>query len=184
MCSQESDVEAPRQVQRLFLALWPDDEVRAQLAGLARHSLHKTGKRVPTENIHITLAFLGSVDAERRACVEAVAGNISAPPFVLNLDQLGYWRRPRVLWAGASQVPDPLLKLVHDLNTGLKSCGFEPENRPFQAHATLARKVTDGGPVISVDPVVWRVEGFRLIESLTLPTGAVYKEVRAWRLTG
>ncbi len=171
------------QRQRLFFALWPDDQVRQALAALASKSLKRRGRRIPAENLHLTLAFLGPVPPETRSCVEAMADGISGDSFTLEFTHLGFWPRPRVIWSGCDETPRALTALVNALRDGVKGCGLRPESRPYRAHLTLARKA-------SVDPrfgephapVIWSVDGFHLLESKTLSTGAQYKILRSWRL--
>ena len=45
--------------QRLFFALWPDEDARERLATVARDD--STGRWVSRDNLHVTLAFLGAV---------------------------------------------------------------------------------------------------------------------------
>lgn len=171
------------ETQRLFFALWPDEAVRAQLARVLGKVPLKDGKRVAAENLHITLAFLGSVTADRRGCVESVAAAIRGTGFRLTLDRIGHWPKPRVLWAGSSATPAELLALVQALTEGLRRCGFKPEARPFQAHLTLARKVSHVKPGLTMEPVVWQVDRFCLVRSSTLPEGAKYEVLASWPLT-
>ncbi len=56
---------------RLFYALWPDDAARAQLAQAAAALNVHDGQRVRDENLHLTLVFLGAVDAECQAAPAA-----------------------------------------------------------------------------------------------------------------
>lgn len=170
------------EAERLFFALWPDEAVRTQLGHLARKLVHKDGRPVAAENLHITLVFLGSVTAERRACVEAVAGGIRGSGFRLTLNRVGHWPKPRVLWAGPGDMPAELLALVRDLSEGLNACGFTPEARPYQAHLTLARKVSRARPGLMMDPVAWDIDRFCLVRSLTLPEGAHYEVLASWPL--
>lgn len=170
------------ETERLFFALWPDEPVRARLGHLARKLVHKNGRPVAAENLHITLVFLGSVTAARRACVEAVAGGIQGKGFRLTLDRIGHWPKPRILWAGPSDTPAELLALVRDLSEGLRSCDFTPEARPYQAHLTLARKVSRARPGLTMDPVAWDINRFCLVRSLTLPEGVKYEVLASWPL--
>lgn len=168
--------------ERLFFALWPDETVRAQLGHLAHKLVHKDGRSVAAENLHITLVFLGSVTAERRACVERVAGGIRGKGFRLTLDRVGHWPKPRVLWASSDDMPAGLLALVRDLSEGLRACGFTPEVRPYRAHLTLARKVSRARPGLTMDPVAWDIDRFCLVRSLTLSEGAKYEVLASWPL--
>ncbi len=168
--------------QRLFFALWPDDGLRDWMGKLVRHHLHNRGRPVRRENLHITLVFLGSVDAPRRACVEAAAAAIRGQPFALELDRLSWWPRPRVVFAAVSRPPSALLELVGELKRACGECGFEPERRPYRAHLTLARKVSRGPPPMELEAQAWDVRDFCLVESRTLSAGAEYSVLRSWPL--
>lgn len=165
--------------RRLFLALWPGEEERQAMAGLAQKI--PGGRRVPTENLHLTLAFLGATTDQRVACYEDALRDIEVPSLTLVLDRLGYWRKPRILWLGASQTPPALEDLTTELNRRLATCGFTPEKRPFRAHLTLARKHPGPAPVkILVEPVHWSVDRIVLCESVTAKEGARYRLLRRW----
>lgn len=169
--------------QRLFFALWPDDDTRSALASIARERLAGMRARlVPAENLHLTLVFLGSRDAECRACMEHAAGRLSARAFTLELTRTGYWSRPRVLWTAPNRTPEALVVLASTLNDALVQCGHEPESRPFRAHITLARKVRGPLEESMHAPVRWRVGEFCLIASRTLPEGARYTRLASWSL--
>ena len=173
------------QRQRLFFALWPDAEIQGALGEHARQALdRRRARRMPTENLHITLAFLGEVDAATRACAEAAADRVEAEPFRLSIDRLGYWPKKGLLWAGPSTPPEPLERLAADLGEALAAdCDFERDSRPFRAHLTLARKVPKMPPGIAIEPVDWVVERFVLVASETGPEGATYTIVGEWPLT-
>ncbi|NNG12164.1 MAG: RNA 2',3'-cyclic phosphodiesterase [Halobacteria archaeon] len=170
--------------QRLFFALWPDSGVRDALAGFAHAHIRKQARRVPAANLHITLAFPGSVSAGVRECLEAAAADIQGPPFELTIDRVGYWPRPRILWAGSSHTPAEVWSLVKALRTSLLACGLQPETRPWQAHVTLARKAGHALPVTELDPICWSISDFCLVESVTNPSGPVYRIIRRWPLEG
>ena len=176
MSSPEADRE------RLFFALWPDPPVRERLETLAREVVGRNGRRTAAEKLHLTLAFLGARTAGERDCMAAAAAQVGAAPFTLRLDRVGHWRRPRILWAGASVTPAGLMELVSGLNAHLVPCGYQPESRPFQAHLTLARKATRPVPLAPVEPIEWPVHSFCLVRSVTASTGSRYEILHTWRL--
>lgn len=174
----------PSTRQRLFFALSPDESFRTALVNLSHKIVHKRGKRVSPENLHVTLVFLGSTDREQRLCAESVAREVAVEPFVLAFDRLGHWARQRVLWSAPSDVPEGLLSLVKALNDGLRQCGFSLERRPYYAHLTVARKIAGPVPETRHEPLVWPVQEFHLIESETRPEGARYRVLGTWPLRG
>jgi 2'-5' RNA ligase len=63
---------------RLFVALWPDESLQRQL--LAQSApLAELGRRIPARNLHVTLAFLGSVE-ERKVDAVIDAMREARPP--------------------------------------------------------------------------------------------------------
>ncbi len=170
------------ETRRLFFALWPGPETRARLERAAACVPRKLGKPVAVEKLHLTLAFLGSVDAETQACAEDVASAVRRPAFELVLDDIGHFRRSQVVWLGSGRVPEALAGLVADLAAGLEACGIAPERRPYRPHLTLARKVRRFPGCELSQPVTWPVHEFCLVWSRTLPEGAVYEVLRTWSL--
>lgn len=169
--------------RRLFFALWPGDEVREQLHRLTDNVSNQVrGRQMQAENLHLTLAFLGSVDEASYECLRQMASTIHLPSFQLSMDQLGYFRRPQVVWVGSSEIPEPLQLLVNAIKRGQLECGLEPEKRPFQVHLTLMRKVARGIEFNDLSPLIWQVNDFCLVESHILPEGVEYEVLHRWSL--
>ena len=167
------------EVRRLFLALWPEDVERRQLAQLAASVAGR--QRVRDANLHLTLVFLGPTDATRLAAYEAALADLPVPALELVLDRYGYWPMPRILWLGSSQTPSELYELVADLHRRLRGCGFVPERRAFQAHMTLARKFPGPAPEhLPAVPIRWSIGEVVLIESLLGKHGSEYRVLQRW----
>ena len=168
--------------QRLFFALWPDDAVRAELRAAQEAMPRRGGRPVHVEDIHITLAFLGQVDPERRACMEAAAAGVRGGTFDLLIDRQGYWPRPRVAWCAPSEVPDALGELVRCLNRALAPCAYEPERRAYRPHVTLFRdsRAVPEGPLARL--VHWPCREFVLVASANVATGPRYEVLAHWPL--
>lgn len=171
--------------QRLFFALWPPPELAHELEALAKHHFDWRARRLAAEQIHLTLFFLGPSDVEQRQCAEAVADRVAAAPFTLELSRLGFWSRPRVGWIAPPETPAALVHLVSQLQQGLNGCGYPPENRPYQAHITLLRKLRRPPDVEQLEqPLLWSAREFGLVESEILPDGARYQILQRWPLIG
>jgi 2'-5' RNA ligase len=171
--------------RRLFFALCPDADLRARLDQM----LHKRlrigfGRRVPVANLHITALFLGQVTAQQRPCVEGLGAAVRCAPFTLMLDHVGYWPRPRVLWIGPTHTPPEVFQLVGALRQGVRHCGLVPEDRPFQAHMTLMRKVNRRPAEFAIEPLAWQVASYALMESVSTAQGVEYRGLMSWPLSG
>lgn len=99
---------------------------------------------VPTDNLHLTLKFLGDVvDREVPQVCRAIRSVCSTTePFEVELAGTGGFPsidRPRVLWAGIVAGGEPLIDLVARLEIELAKLGFKPEPRDYRPHLTLGR---------------------------------------------
>jgi len=164
--------------QRLFLALWPDDGVRAQLAAHADHWRWPSGcVRYHPADWHVTLHFIGNVAADRVPEI-AAAAQVPCHPFELVLDQPRLWPRGLAV-LGATALPAELEALHGRLGQALRGLGVVLETRPYQAHVTLARHADAAAPPSVAAPVVWPVRGFALVVS-TGDAGQRYRVLRQY----
>lgn len=177
------ELESPV-AEALDLAIAPLREAEPELAW------------VPRGKLHLTMKFLGDVDA---AGVDGVAGAIDRivarhRPFDMRLEGVGAFpnfRRPHVVWIGVEA--EPRLELLHhDLEVACEALGYEVEGRAFRPHITLARlraplpperarrfaRVARGVDFASETAVASVV----LMESTLAPSGARYRRVHATTL--
>lgn len=171
--------------RRLFFALWPDDGLRTEAAAaLAPLVAGAGGRPQRPDQLHVTLAFLGAVDADRVALALAAAADVPVRAFALEFDRVEYWRKSRVLCLAASTPPPALLDLVADLQAALRARGFELERRPFRAHLTAAREAHPAAAIAPATPLRWFAHGFALVESVTDRQGARYRPLARWPASG
>ena len=182
---------AKQKVQRLFFALWPDEDVREQLRQCQQSQPFKQlllendrSRVVFPGNFHITLAFLGNVDESQKACVEQIANGIQCPPFAFMLNRAGHWLKPRILVVGPDEMPKVLVTLATHLRDGAIKCGVQMDMRPYNAHVTLMRKIVKAPEGLAINPFPWVAKRFVLIESITQPEGVRYEVIQEWPLVG
>lgn len=132
---------------RLFYALWPSPQLAASLAQWAQAARPACGGRVMrTETLHLTLAFLGPVEAQLADTLAAATPGYGIAPGEVPLDHLGVFQRPRILWAGPRDTP-PSLQAVHDdLWQRLAGYGLAKPPQPFRPHVTLLRNIEHAEP--------------------------------------
>ena len=160
----------------------PPAPLRAELAELCLRLDHPGLRRVPAENLHVTVVFLGDIADER---IEPLTQSLRAAasftdPFPLEVlhARPAPERQPRMLWALVS-ASQPLLRLSRDLHAASRAAapGRKPPLRGY-GHITLARfrRLPDGlepmrlqlaEPAFTVDRVL-------LMRSRLLPDGARY----------
>ena len=168
---------------RLFFALWPEAGLQQTFYEAGLKLYQRCGGR-PTrrENIHLTLAFLGEVDADRMQCVMDVADQITLPTFDMLFTCLGWWRQNQVAWAATDETPRPLIDLVKQLQLGLIAAGFKFDERRYQAHVTLLRKANCPSGLIESPPIIWQAKDFVLVRSTLHMDGPHYAIVQRWPL--
>ena len=138
--------EGPPQL-RLFVACELPDDVRQALAAV-QDDLKRQGagglRWARPEGIHVTLKFLGGVDASRLEAITSALAAAVPEPFELRLSASGGLggfggARLRVVWVGLEGDVGPLAALAGRVEAALAPLGFPQERRPFAAHLTLAR---------------------------------------------
>lgn len=178
----------PRKL-RLFFALWPVARHRAALAESASAAVARVaGRAVPPGNLHVTLAFLGSVPVQTFVHLVGVGGQGSWPAVRLDFTRIEYWARPKVLVGMPAQVPAAGQEIVERLWQAVAPLGFARELRPWRPHLTLMRGVQQLPPQdLELTPVqpaadepAWRLA---LVDSAAHPEGPRYKALADWPLT-
>ena len=166
---------------RLFFALWPSSSVRKQLIAIQKQQAPKQASLVSPDNLHITMVFLGGMNAGQQHCVMTLANTIDFQPFQITLDQLQYHKRQQMLWLCSSKISDELHLLYDTLSTGLAQCGYVAAERAFIPHVALTRKQGKPQKGRVIEALTWPVDGFALVESQTLESGAVYRVLKIWK---
>lgn len=133
---------------RLFAALDIPGAVRAGLAAWGDRELTDPALRpVAAENLHMTLCFLGRTDASRvDEASEAIAALPVEPvPVRLSPRPAGRPRSRPAVWALEADAPAGTT--LHGLlSAALAKAGlYEPCDRPFWAHLTVARTRPERG---------------------------------------
>ncbi len=138
-------------VIRLFVAIELPASVRRRLADVANELRGMGLERLRwarTENIHITLKFLGETPAERQPQIEdalrTAAEGVAFHELTLGeLGKFGGRQNPRVLWVDVRGDVEALKALQKRVDARIAALGFPADERPFAAHLTLARVPQD-----------------------------------------
>ena len=138
--------DSKMQTIRSFIAIPLESEVSRGATKLIQRLRHDGDaiRWVPTDNLHLTLKFLGEVDnveipeictAMRRVCE-------GFEPFNLSFDGIGGFpdlARLRVIHVAVDDASGALVRLVSELESQLAELGFKPEPRDYRPHLTLGR---------------------------------------------
>ncbi len=160
----------------------PPPAVRAALAAAAHEVPLRQGRRIPASHLHVTLAFVGTIDPTARAACERAASAVAGEPFELVFERAGHFRRAGVVWLGLA-APSPALEaLVARLRAALRAVAVRCDPKPFHCHLTIARAagLAPGAPRLPA--VRWSVREFALMESVADGAGVRYETRARWPL--
>ena len=138
------------------------------------------------EGMHVTLKFLGAIEAPRLDAVHAALERAlhAQPALHVRAHGVGAFpslRRPRVLCVGLQAAG--LVELAARVDTTVTALGFEPERRAFTPHVTLGRVNSGRGwaPLearlsghLDDDFGASDVDEVTIFRSTLRPTGAIY----------
>ena len=138
----------PAERFRLFIAVRIPEPVKDEIEkaqGALRDALRTNTVRWTTrEQFHLTLKFLGNVEAQRAgSLVEALRLACRGfTPLALRARGLGFFPErgfPRVVWAGAQDDKEQLPRLQRAIEETMRDFTTEAAERNFFGHVTLGR---------------------------------------------
>ena len=169
---------------RLFIGVWPSDEIIAGLGELTKPGLAGVRWTTPTQ-WHVTLCFLGEQQAAALEVLETVlrrAGAVAGGPVEVRIG-------PSTIRLGAGVLclpVDGLDGLAESVARELETAGIRPADGPgpggsFRGHLTLARARRGARIPARLLGVAfegaWAAEELCLVSSVTAPGGARYETI-------
>lgn len=160
---------------RLFIAIkFPkniDNALQCIMKDLRAQGVRGNFSR--SENLHLTLAFLGDVKGPRYV-TEAMQA-VQREPFELTLGETGNFRD--IYWIGLKESKE-LSDYVGSLRNELKSRNIWFDEKPFRPHITLVRRFEQTGPIdINVPEESFTVDKISLMRSERINGKLVYTEI-------
>jgi 2'-5' RNA ligase len=155
---------------RLFIALVPDAHVREQLA-LWRDAWTwpRSATPVKSERLHVTMHFLGDVEADRAERLADLLPD-SFAPFDLAFGRAVIWPHGIGVLEPES-VPAALEGLHAKIAVVLQDLGLPVNARPYRPHVTLARRAAGAVQQGQGPSINWRIDRYALMQSTFGPDG-------------
>ncbi|MDP3881524.1 MAG: RNA 2',3'-cyclic phosphodiesterase [Nanoarchaeota archaeon] len=149
------------------------------------------GKFTELENLHLTLKFLGETEEDKVDKVKDLLKEINFNKFRLKLGNIGIFhvrKDPRIIWIKV--LGKEIYELQKNIDDLMEKEGFKREER-FMGHLTIARikYVKDKKGFenhvknISVKPLEFDLNNFKLIKSELMPQGPIYTELEEYELS-
>lgn len=174
---------------RCFISADIPEEVRRYLASIQAELPRMSGVNfVPTDNLHVTLAFLGEIGEDAIGAViagtEDVARRTESIACFLGTIEAVPHHSPRLIWVTVSD--NGRLKEIH----GALKQFLNIQGREFNGHITLARIKSAGAAraiskkisEIKLVPTNFQISRISILESKLDPQGAIYSVIKAMNL--
>jgi 2'-5' RNA ligase len=163
---------------RCFVGLWPDAPARDRLDALARdwHQRFPGARRMRRDNLHLTLAFIGELDAATAQRVATLISQNTWQRVAWTIDRIGVFDKARVLWAGSGDDPH-LASIASKVRSSLDELTVRYDRKPFVPHVTLLRNVPRAalGTAQVIDPPIeWLAHRPVLLHSIHDESGTRY----------
>jgi 2'-5' RNA ligase len=181
---------------RLFVAVRLADSVVDAALDAAREMRERIGPQLAArwaerDHMHLTVRFIGGVADELvTPLLHALRAPLPVAPFDIALGDCGMFPPsgpPRVIWIGLASGLPSLRRMHEEFNRRLAPLGFAPEDRPFNAHITLARvkdeprgssrTIRDVVVNVSPRPARCHITSATLFQSQLSPQGANYRSL-------
>jgi 2'-5' RNA ligase len=184
---------------RTFIAVPVSDEVRATVARVEEDlaSLGADVKWVDPRSVHLTLKFLGNLEAARvgdiaSALRTALAGTDALPIAVAGAGTFPPGRKNvRVVWLGITEGKAALVEIAARVDEACAALGFAREERPFSPHLTIGRVRRESGRLadlahgvgaIEFNPLKVDIDRVNLMRSELSPKGPTYTVLDSFAL--
>ncbi len=182
---------------RCFIAVPLDNELRKNVKKIQKKFkiLENSLKFVKSENLHITVKFLGNVNKTQ---IEQIKQNVrvalkNREPFQMEICGIGVFpsiNYVRVIWLGVENGREELIKLMKNVDEKFERLGFKREKN-YVPHLTLARvKNVRVNEKEKLKKLIEELKNVRigcmkvstlvLYRSELLPSGPVYTELFRW----
>ena len=124
---------------RVFIALNLPQDIKSSLSLLQKRM--QGAKWTPTENLHLTIRFIGEVSLQQLKIIKEELREISFLPFKIKLKDLGHFSGrsgPKVIWVGVEPLDD-LFELRKKVDDALTRANIPREKSNFHPHVTVAK---------------------------------------------
>ena len=177
---------------RVFVAVGISQKAKDEIRKIQNQLPKFDGKFTETENLHLTLKFLGEVSNEDIEEVKKRLREIRFNKFKTEINHLGFfdnqkpesYKRELIVWLHLDNC-EKLQDKVDEALSGL----FEEEKR-FMSHLTIARvknvknkkEFLDKLEKIKINKIKFDVKDFRLKKSVLTKKGPVYEPIEEYFL--
>jgi 2'-5' RNA ligase len=171
---------------RTFISIEIPNNVKKEIVKIQNKLPEFYGKKTETEDLHLTLKFLGELPKEKINEIIEKLNKINYNSFEIKVGSIGVFSEKfiRIIWLYLTNC-NGLQKKIDNSLGGL----FKLENR-FMSHLTIARvkriedkkKFLDELKRIKIKSIKFKVKDFNLRKSILTEKGPIYKDIEKYNL--
>jgi len=169
-------------MKRLFLALEVPDFEKCAITLWREQALPDLSAPVITDNLHLTLCFLGNTELEIEQELIAKLNHLKSKKVHLSFTEIGYFKKPKVLYLKPQKTPHTLLNLVHNINEMVNNSEVVLTELEYKPHISVARKVSQYPSIVDSPNIRIQFTDIVLYHSQSTNNGVRYKKLRSWSL--
>jgi 2'-5' RNA ligase len=177
---------------RAFIAVELEEIIKKSLSSIQEDlkKIQPDMKLVATNNIHLTLRFLGEINEDGLNPIKKILEYVASREntFEISLSSLGTFpsiNAIKVIWIGVEEGKKTLTDLAQEINVLLEKENISKPDREFSAHITLARtrsslnksklqEFISGNLRLDLKQ---KVRGIALFKSVTTNLGPIYERL-------
>ncbi len=177
--------------KRCFISINIPKEVSNKIEKIQNSLPDFNGKKTETENLHLTLKFLGEIKEEEIDKIKDILRNIKFSKFELRAGELGAFSPKfiRIIWLHLIGGEELQKKIDKEISTKFEKFGKE---KRFMSHLTIARVKSLKGEnkenfleklnSIEIPQISFCVQEFCLMSSELTPEGAKHRVIERFGL--
>ncbi len=172
---------------RTFISIDIPESVKEQIVRIQEQLPEFKGKFTETENLHLTLKFLGEISQEKIEDIKKKLREINFSRFEAKIDAIGVFSQKfvKIVWLHLTNCEE----LQKKIDENLFELGFEKEKR-FMSHLTIARvkslknkkEFLESLKEIRISKINFIVNNFKLKESVLKEKGPQYNIIQEYFL--
>lgn len=172
---------------RCFISIDVPEKIKKEIKKL-QDSLPKfIGKKTESENLHLTLKFLGEIDKGKINEIKEKLKEVKIAKFETEIDAIGVFSEKiiRIVWLHLTNCGG----LQKEIDKSLQKLGFKPEHRSM-SHLTIARvknvknkkDFLEKLKKIKIPKIKFVVDNFKLKSSVLKKEGPIYEDIEVYNL--
>lgn len=168
--------------KRVFLGFSLTTEQTKQIEAI-QLQLPASVRLVPSQNLHMTLAFLGYASNETIGALINQIEAMDKPRFTVYLDCIEHWQKPKILCLKGTASDPNLLLMANDGQAIAQQLELHQSEHQYNPHITLSRKAKAAVSNVHYKPLAIQPSALHLFESFAGEHGVEYPILHSWQLT-